>query len=91
MFVYGGYQFPGGNDTTEGNGSGSLINQYSSPQLLRYNLKLQLWEAVISSSLVQPEPRYGHSSVVYNVRGRGWGEGGHEGWGREELCLAFTL
>ena len=62
MIVFGGYQF------TEGNGTTGI----SSPQLLRYNLKLELWEALISNSSVQPDPRYGHTSVLYNVREGGW-------------------
>ena len=66
MIVYGGYQFPGGNVTKAGNGSGSLM---TSPQLLRYHLRLHTWEALMSEDdLIQPEPRYGHTSVVYNVR-----------------------
>lgn len=70
MIVYGGYQFPGGNVTQAGNGSGSLM---SSPQLLRFHLRLQTWEALISGDFVQPEPRYGHTSVVYNVSVYGLG------------------
>lgn len=64
MIVYGGYWFLGGNDTKAGNGSVSLM---SSPQLLRYHLRHQTWEGLVSDEVIEPEPRYGHTSVVYNV------------------------
>eukprot|EP00731_Ephydatia_muelleri_P020317 Em0013g44a len=63
MIVYGGYWFLGGNDTKAGNGSVSLM---SSPQLLRYHLRHQTWEGLVSDEVIEPEPRYGHTSVVYN-------------------------
>ncbi len=64
MVIYGGYRFPTG-DAPEGVGG---ANETEELQLFRYHFASRQLEVLNSSSESQPEPRYGHTAVVYNVR-----------------------
>ena len=76
MIIYGGYHFPRspggeGSGGREGSGGGEAEEEEEEegPQLLRYHISMAMWEVLlVNSSGVHPDPRYGHSAVVYNVR-----------------------
>lgn len=73
MVLYGGYRFPLGDSPSPGgggeSGSGSGVGEREGErQLLRYHFASEQWEVVTeTSNQLQPEPRYGHTAVVYDV------------------------
>lgn len=67
MIVYGGYRFPVGDEEEAPGGSGS--DEADAPQLLRYSFASGRWEELTVSAPFGgslPEPRHGHTAVVYN-------------------------
>ena len=72
MIIYGGYRFPrspGGEGSGGGEEEEEEDGKEEDPQLLRYHISTATWEVLlVNSSGVHPDPRYGHSAVVYNVR-----------------------
>ena len=68
MIVYGGYRFPLEDEGEDPEGSGS--DEADAPQLLRYGFASGRWEELTASAPIDmsfPEPRHGHTAVVYNV------------------------
>ena len=78
VLVFGGYRFPtvvhreeggGGSGSGEEGGGGEVLD---GPQLLLYDMASGQWEEIeVNTSAPQPSPRYGHSSVIYNVSSAG--------------------
>ena len=80
MVVYGGYRFPrGDNGVATGSGmsghgsgmsgSGDGVREGSDGvEVLRYHFATHMLEVLeVQNGAKQPQPRYGHSAVVYNV------------------------
>lgn len=83
MLVYGGYQFPHNgysslhrldNETYTMVNNGNSSNA-GTDEVLIYHIESGVWEAVVTSGSeygnssipVIPSPRYGHTSILYNV------------------------
>ena len=80
MVVYGGYRFPQGDKRVDAgsgmSGSGDGVREGSGGngdtveevEVLRYHFTTRTWEVLeVQNDAMQPDPRYEHSAVVYNV------------------------